>query len=159
MTTLTDEDVEEVIRILDSSFYGELRIKTATFELSLRRSEGGWTQEWQTLSPTRTIGGVTQETAEPKAEKKPPDAPEAQGVTAVRAPMVGIFYRAPKPGAPPFVDIGAKVDEHSVIGIIEVMKLMNSVSAGASGTVSEICVEDGQLVETGQTLIRLRQVP
>ena len=72
--------------------------------------------------------------------------------------MVGTFYRAPTPGAPPFVDVGSQVGEHTVVGIIEVMKLMNSISAGALGTVTEICVSDGELVEAGQVLMRLQSV-
>ena len=158
---LTNDDVEEIIRILESSFYDELRIKTDAFDLTLRRSNAGWTEERLTLTRPSMIGGVESE-ALPKAGAPRPAEPtraEAAGGATVRAPMVGTFYRAPKPGAAPFVDIGAEVGEHTVIGIIEVMKLMNSVSAGAAGTVAEICAADGQLVEAGQVLMRLRQPP
>ncbi len=92
---------------------------------------------------------------------KPHAAPvsdEVPGLTAVRAPMVGTFYRAPKPGAPPFVDIGAEVNEHTVVGIIETMKLMNSIPSGASGRVVEILVPDGEIVEAGQVLMRLEKL-
>jgi acetyl-CoA carboxylase biotin carboxyl carrier protein len=67
---------------------------------------------------------------------------------------MGIFYRAPRPGAPPYVEVGSALEEHTVIGIIEVMKLMNSVRAEARGTVVEILVEDGAAVEQGQVLLR-----
>ncbi len=153
---LTSDDVEDIIRILDSSFYDELRIKTDKFDLHLRRSSSGWTQETHTLSSPQTIGGAKTEAA-PKIEAANLAEAEVAGVTAVRAPMVGTFYRAPKPGAPPFVDVGAEVGEHEVIGIIETMKLMNSISAGAVGTVIEICVQDGQLVEAQQVMMRIRR--
>ncbi len=155
---LTNDDVEEIIRILESSFYDELRIKTDAFDLTLRRSSAGWTEERLTLTRPRTIGGVESE-ALPKAGPPTPAEPtvETAGGATVTAPMVGTFYRAPKPGAAPFVNIGAEVGQHTVIGIIEVMKLMNSVSAGAAGTVVEICASDGQLVEAGQVLMRLQQ--
>ena len=78
-------------------------------------------------------------------------------MTAVRTPMGGTFYRAPKPGAPPFVEVGDEVGEHTVIGIIETMKLMNSISAGVVGTVIEIRVPDGRLVEAEQVLMRIRR--
>ncbi|HTY92767.1 MAG TPA: biotin/lipoyl-containing protein, partial [Steroidobacteraceae bacterium] len=67
--------------------------------------------------------------------------------------------RAPKPGAPPFVEVGATVEADTIVGIIEVMKLMNTVRAGAAGTVVEILAADGALVEFGETLMRLRATP
>ena len=70
--------------------------------------------------------------------------------------MVGAFYRAPQPGAEPFVDIGSKVENSSVIAIVEVMKLMCSIPAGVSGEVREILVEDGHLVQRGQLLMRVK---
>jgi len=69
--------------------------------------------------------------------------------------LLGTFYRAPKPGAPPFVEVGAKVEPDTIIGIIEVMKLMNTVRAGTSGRVCEIRAGDGSLVEYGETLLSI----
>jgi acetyl-CoA carboxylase biotin carboxyl carrier protein len=157
---LTNADVEEIIRILDSSFYDELRLKTEAFDLTLRRSDAGWTEERRTLTEPRRVGAESGAAAKPQpAKTAAPGGAETANASVVRAPMVGTFYRAPKPGAPPFVDVGAEVGEHTVIGIIEVMKLMNSVSAGAAGTVAEICAADGELVEAGQVLMRLRRAP
>jgi len=157
---LTSEDVEEIIRTLDTSCFNELRIKTEKFDLYLRRSQSGWTQEMHTLSAPTVIEASGSNSAvpptTPQAAEDPP--PQTAGMVAIVAPMVGNFYRAPKPGAPPFVDIGSKVGEHTVVGIIETMKLMNSVSAGLEGTVVDICVTDGQLVEAGDFLMRVRQV-
>ena len=72
------------------------------------------------------------------------------------APLLGNFYAAPRPGDPPFVEVGDTVGEDSVIGIIEVMKLMNPIRAGIAGTVVAILAEDGSAVEEGQPLIRVR---
>lgn len=74
----------------------------------------------------------------------------------IRAPMLGTFYRSPKPGADPFVAVGSHVEPDTVIGIIEVMKLMNSAAAGVSGEVVEILAQDGELVEYDQPLMRVR---
>ena len=74
----------------------------------------------------------------------------------IRAPMVGTFYRAPQPGAPPFVEVGQAVKQHSVVGIIEVMKLMNSITADVNGIVEQILVDDAALVEAGQPVIVIR---
>ena len=67
--------------------------------------------------------------------------------------MVGTFYRAPEPGAPPFVDTGHSVSADTIVCIIEVMKLMNSIPAGGSGVVTQILVGDGEPVEYGQVLM------
>jgi acetyl-CoA carboxylase biotin carboxyl carrier protein len=73
----------------------------------------------------------------------------------VRAPIAGVFYRAPNPDADPFVELGQPVSADDVIGIVEVMKLMNTVRAGVAGTVVEICVENADLVEYEQVLVRI----
>jgi acetyl-CoA carboxylase biotin carboxyl carrier protein len=74
-------------------------------------------------------------------------------MAAIKAPMVGTFYSAPAPGAKPFVEPGARVERDTVVCIIEVMKLMNSIRAGVDGTVREIRVENGEPVEFGQVLL------
>lgn len=75
--------------------------------------------------------------------------------TLVKSPLVGTFYAAKAEGEAPFVSVGDKVTKGQVIGIIEAMKLMNEIEAEADGTVAEILVENEQLVEYGQPLIRL----
>src|SRR6202041_987606 len=80
-------------------------------------------------------------------------APVDPNVHDVASPLLGTFYRAPKPGAPPFVEVGAQVDEETVVAIIEVMKLMNTVRAGVRGTVTEILLGDGALAEYGETVL------
>jgi len=156
---LTNDDVEEIIRALDSSYFNELRLKTEKFDLYLRRSQSSWTQEMHTLASPNLIGGSLSERTkvDDKTASKQSEG-EVAGLAVVKAPMVGTFYRAPKPGAPPFVDIGSIVGEHTVVGIIETMKLMNSVSAGISGRIVEICVADGQLVEAEHVLMRVKRV-
>jgi acetyl-CoA carboxylase biotin carboxyl carrier protein len=75
----------------------------------------------------------------------------------VPSPLLGTFYRSPKPGAPPFVEVGATVTEETIVAIIEVMKLMNTVRAGVRGTVTEIIPTDGSLVEYDQPILRIRK--
>jgi len=82
---------------------------------------------------------------------------EDPSVTYIKAPMVGTFYRAPSPESAPFVEVNAKVSENSVICIIEAMKIMNEIQAEAKGTVVEILVENGQPVEYGQRLFKIKQ--
>jgi acetyl-CoA carboxylase biotin carboxyl carrier protein len=77
-------------------------------------------------------------------------------LVAVRAPLPGTFYRAPRPGAAPFVEVGSRVGADTVIGIVETMKLMNSVHAGVAGTVAEFCVANAEFAAHGATLLRIR---
>ncbi|MCS7174070.1 MAG: acetyl-CoA carboxylase biotin carboxyl carrier protein subunit [Armatimonadetes bacterium] len=74
----------------------------------------------------------------------------------IRAPIVGRFYAQPEPGAPPFVTVGSFVEEDTTVGLIEVMKVFNAVRAGVRGVIEEILVQDGQFVEFGQPLFRVR---
>ena len=74
----------------------------------------------------------------------------------MRAPLPGTFYRAPRPGAAPFVEVGSTVEPATVIGIIETMKLMNSVHAGASGVIEQICVGNAEPAERDAVLMRIR---
>lgn len=74
---------------------------------------------------------------------------------ALCAPMTGVFYRAPSPDAPPYVEVGDVVEEGQIICLIEAMKVFNEVPAERSGRVAEICAENGQLVEQGSVLFRL----
>ena len=73
----------------------------------------------------------------------------------IDAPMLGVFYRAPSPGAPPFVDVGTRIERDTIVCVIEVMKMMNSVPAGVVGTIAEVHVENAEAVEFGQPLFRV----
>lgn len=162
---LTDADVQEIIRLLDASDYDELELETERFRLVLRREgtgAAGWSQRRETHGQPHIEDAP--EFAGPPAEasggEARPDAAEADdGAVYIRSPMIGTFYRAPRPGADPFVRPGSQVEPDSVIAIIEVMKLMNSVAAGVTGEVLDVLAEDGHLVEKGQRLMRVRPAP
>jgi acetyl-CoA carboxylase biotin carboxyl carrier protein len=104
-----------------------------------------------------TAAATTVGSSPPALGTNTPAAPADPNVHAVASPLLGTFYRAPKPGAPPFVEVGAQVEEETVVAIIEVMKLMNTVRAGVRGTVTEILIADGALAEYGETLMRVRK--
>lgn len=91
----------------------------------------------------------------PRGAVPAPSRAADPNIHEVPAPLLGTFYRAPKPGASPFVEIGSAVEEETIVGIIEVMKLMNTVRAGVRGRVTEILARDGALVEYGETLLRV----
>jgi acetyl-CoA carboxylase biotin carboxyl carrier protein len=97
----------------------------------------------------------------PAAVEQPPAAAEpageeAKGVVAVRSPVLGTFYRSPKPGAPPFVEVGSTVGADDTVAIVEVMKLMNQVAAGVAGEIVEVCASNGEMVQYDEVLFRIR---
>ena len=148
--TLTAKDVTEIARLLEESSFDELYLELDGLKLSLKR---GGASEVSAAAPLAAAAAPEAAAAPPAAVTPPPSSdPNAHEVAA---PLLGTFYRAPKPGAPPFVEIGSAVEEDTIIGIIEVMKLMNTVRAGVRGTVTQILARDGVLVEYGETLLRL----
>lgn len=146
---LTRADIDDILKLIDASDFQELKLEMGDLKLELRKAG----------APAPIPRGPV-----PAPEPAPPAAvaPVAAKVVAsgggseVPAPLLGTFWRAPRPGADPFVQVGDSVTADTVIGIIEVMKLMNSVPAGMAGTVTEILAENGALVEHGETLLRIR---
>jgi acetyl-CoA carboxylase biotin carboxyl carrier protein len=161
---LTNEDVEEILRLLDGAGYDELLLETTNFTLSLSRAgEDDWTQQHAiTRKPVidRAAPGVDSQTGSGHTVATAGDAQPAEaqhaGLEEVRAPLPGTFYRAARPGAAPFVDVGASVEPVTVIGIVETMKLMNSVHAGVAGVVEQIVTTNAQPVAQGAVLMRIR---
>ena len=155
-TKLTQDDVEQILRLIESAEHvSEFHLKFGDVEIGLSRTPGG----------TRAFAGDAAPRANPPAAPPAPSpapaaapgaskhAPVPPGAAVVKSPMVGTFYRAPAPGAPPFVEVGTPVEPDTIVCIIEVMKLMNSIHAGVHGTVREIRVDDSKPVEYGQILM------
>ena len=168
--TLTAADVAEIMRLVESSSFDELSLELNGMKLHLRRggpAANGTPTTGATVAGTASTGtptagaaaAGTASTGTPTSgtPTPPPAAPTHAGpaLHQVTAPLLGTFYRAPKPGAPPFVEPGSPVEPDTLIAIIEVMKLMNSVRAGVHGTVVDILPTDGALVEYGETLLRV----
>ena len=149
--SLTARDITEITRLLEDSSFDELQLEIDGLKIHLRRSGAPVTA----AEPVRAAAAAA--SPAPTATIAAPPAAVAvdPALVAVRAPLLGTFYRAPKPGAPPFVEVGASVEPDTIVGIIEVMKLMNTVRAGASGVVREIRARDGTLVEYGETLLSI----
>ena len=166
--SLTAKDVAEIIRLLEASSFDELELESGDIKLSLRRGEAGVASAPSTASrsPSPVARGRSEAPAPPHhpsagegdhAKRGGGGAPSSDpNAIDVPSPLLGIFYRAPKPGEAAFIEVGAQVEEDTVIGIIEVMKLMNSVRSGVKGEVVEILAANAGLVEYGETLVRVR---
>ena len=153
--TLTAADVAEIMRIVETSKFDELSLDLDGVRLRLRRTGAAGefaqtTTAAQAATPIVAPGWIN--ASGPVVGAGPADA----NLREIASPMLGTFYRAPKPGSAPFVEIGSAVDEDSVIAIIEVMKLMNTVRAGVKGVITEILPADEALVEFGEVLMRVR---
>lgn len=150
--SLSAKDVAEILRLLEESSFDSLSLEIDGTKLHLQRKSA--------VPVSGNSHGVAarepKQTSSPQRPAHKETRPSEPGLAEVPAPLLGIFYRAPKPGEPPFIEIGSKVDMETVIGIIEVMKLMNSVHAGVKGEVVEILAENGAAVEYGEILIRVR---
>lgn len=148
MSGLTRDDIDHILKLIDGSNFDHLRLEMGDLKLELRKPGS---------APVEAAPVATAPVAAPQSAPVPAAAPApVAGGTEVPAPLLGTFYHAPKPGAAPFVAVGDTVTPETVIGIIEVMKLMNQVEAGVSGTVTAIVAPNGELVEHGQTLIRVQ---
>ncbi|GKQ39206.1 biotin/lipoyl-containing protein [Streptomyces sp. A012304] len=154
--SLTGEDVQDILRIIDGMDIDRLHLRTGRFELSLRRGDdGAWTQSTRTTAEPVPVDGseAPERPARDDAAPAGRETPGREGLTEVRTPLPGAFYPSPKPGARPFVEAGDRVTETTVVGIVETMKLMNSVYAGAVGTVADILLDDGDFAERGAVLM------
>ena len=163
-------EIRELIRLLDETSVAELRIDTDDMKLHLKKAElspASILPEVRQATPAsvevrpqqavEAPAPVSQSTAPAKAEEAPSAASaDEANLHVITSPMVGTFYRAPSPDAPSYAEVGTKVTSKSVVCIVEAMKLMNEIEAEVSGEVVSILAENGQLVEYGQPLFKIR---
>lgn len=180
MADLSREDVLQILELIDKSEFdffqlemGDLKLTISKTGLPAEAANGAATVQLPAVAPApeksaapalerpapapqlqATQASLPQKTAQP--DRPAADQTSPDGLVPVKAPMVGTFYRAPEPGAPPFVEVGSHVEEDSTLGLIEVMKVFNSIRAGVRGVVVEILVQNAQFVEYGQTLFYIR---
>ncbi|MEI7800553.1 MAG: acetyl-CoA carboxylase biotin carboxyl carrier protein [Opitutaceae bacterium] len=155
------KQIKQIIDLMKRSELSEFEFEENGFKIKIKRGPSG--QPIFTSAPI-----ATPQTTLPHASSEAVNAPksvaqansassEEAGYTYIKSPMVGTFYRSPSPENPPFIDANGKVDEKTVVCIIEAMKIMNEIQAETKGTIVEILVESGQPVEYGQRLFRVKQ--
>ena len=149
--TLRYDEIADILRMIDNSSCDELVIETADLKLVVRRHGAGGPAAASLAAPTNSTASGPAPAAAPAPASKPAASAPVSGVE-VRSPMVGTFYRAPKPDAPPFVEIGSRVEKGTPICVIDVMKLFTTIAAETAGRVTFIGAENGALVEFGQVL-------
>jgi len=155
-TKLDLKQIKQLIDLMKRSELTEFEVEEEGFKLRIKRGSEG--------VPMVAHAPVIPVQAHPVAKEAPSAAPataaassgDEAGYAYVKSPMVGTFYRSPSPDNPPYVDTNSKVEEKTVVCIIEAMKIMNEIQAETKGTVVEILVENGQPVEYGQRLFKVK---
>lgn len=165
-TPLSDADVRQIIGLMEAlerSGFDSLELDAGNFKLTL--GKGGHAPAAPAAPRvTPTVASPPLAAPAPAPVAAAPAKPVAVKVSAeadkntvsVRSPIMGLFYSRPDPTSKPFVALGSEVDETATVGLIEVMKVFNAVQSGAKGVIVEICVQDAETVEIGQTLFRIR---
>ena len=149
-------EIKAIIDLMKENDLSVFEMEKEGFKLKLQKGTNGTilTVPPSILPATAAVSHVLAgETSAPSASEQTSAATRLKEITS---PMVGTFYRGASPDAPPFIDIGATVNEDTVVCIIEAMKVMNEIKAETSGVVAEIMVENGKPVQFGQALFRVR---
>ena len=147
--------IKKLIELLDESGIAELEVTEGEESVRISRY-GAFPPLVQTSAPAPAPYPTGVPAVSDNVPAPPPAAVEERAPTSgfeIEAPMVGTMYRAPSPGAPPFVEVGSRISAGDVVCIIEAMKILNQIESEVSGVVREIPVENGQAVEFGQTLM------
>jgi oxaloacetate decarboxylase alpha subunit len=142
------ERIRELVKIVQESGVGEIEIEDEGMRVSVRSADEPGLAVAATMAPAADGEGAVTATAELPGD----------GVIRVESPMVGVFYRAPNPGAPTFVDVGDTIVPGQTLCVLEAMKLFNELKAETAGTVRAIHVENAQPVEYGQLLFEIDPV-
>jgi len=157
-TPFTNDDVEQILRVVDRLSDVEVRFESGDFKLHVRKSS-----VTGAVGELPSLPGQVQEVSQPQPQEQIPrsvptsssfgkDASLPPGAVSIRAPMLGSFYRSPSPTEPPFVEIGKRVSVNDPVCLIEIMKLFNTVNAGVDGTIISINVENGTMVAENDIL-------
>ena len=157
--TPTYDDLLAIARLVESgSRFSEFRLRSGDIEVEVKRGNGNVVAPAQANVVAPAQAGAQS----PETGSRTVAAAAASGATVppdghlVKSPMVGTFYRSAAPDKPPFVEVGTRVEPETIVCIIEVMKLMNSVPAGAAGVVTHVLAQNAQPVEAGQPVIAIK---
>ena len=153
------QKIKELIEIMKDNDLAEVEIKHGDEQIVLKRYQPQSRQVGITGVPPASAGASSVIPAQAEssvAEAKPSSAQQEEDLVEIKSPMVGTFYAKPSPDSDPFVELSSKVALQTVICIVEAMKVMNEIKAEASGTIAEILVTNGQAVEYGQVLFKVR---
>lgn len=156
------KQIQELIKAVNKSDLSELSIKDGEFEITIKQTPANEHQQQviTVQAPTPVAQQVAAMPATPAAEAPAaaapqPAAPAASNTVIIKSPMIGTFYRSPKPGEPPFINVGDTITEGQHICIIEAMKLFNEIESEISGKIVKVLIDDASPVEYDQPLFEV----
>ena len=157
LKTLDIEKIKELVALMQEADLSEVELEEEAGRVHLSRKTTEPAPALQPLGyPPMPAAGPAPSSPPLAAAAAPSDSSPDDGSIFIKSPMVGTFYRAPSPESPPYIEEGNKVKSDTVVCIVEAMKVMNEIQAECSGTVVEILVENGDAIEFGQPLIKVR---
>jgi len=156
---LSEDDVLQILKLIDESTFDYFQLEVGELKITVSKGEpiplaGSAASASAAPSPARATAALAPQAQATKPAPKAAAIPD--GMVPITAPLLGTFYVAPEPGAPPFTQVGATITEDTTVGLIEVMKVFNSVRSGVKGVVSEVVAQNGQFVEHGETLFLVK---
>lgn len=158
--SITQDDVRQILALVETSAFDELKLEVGDFKLAVSKKGPIATAAADSAAAAPLpVPDPPTEAAPVAAPQSPPPAPREAaeaGLIEITSPIVGIFYVASEPGAAPFVEDGSEVSPDDTVGVVEVMKVFNSVQAGVTGTIAKRLVDDNTFVEFGQPLYLVR---
>jgi acetyl-CoA carboxylase biotin carboxyl carrier protein len=143
------EQIRELVRLMVENDLAELDMSDGENKIKLKRGAGGEVVTQAAPAPVAAAPA-------PAEAPAPAGQGEEENLIEIRSPMVGTFYAAPSPDVDPYVTVGSRVEEDTVVCIIEAMKVMNEIKAEHAGEIVELCVRNARPVEYGEALFRLR---
>ncbi|MCP4710434.1 MAG: acetyl-CoA carboxylase biotin carboxyl carrier protein [Planctomycetes bacterium] len=147
------DKIKELVQLMKDNDLTELEIVDGETKIALKRGgEPAAAPQVIALGTNGVSAGLPVASAAVTQEVEDVETPEEHNYLEIVAPIVGTYYTSPSPSADPFVEVGSKVDEESVVCIIEAMKVMNEIKSGVKGTIKEMLVDSGSAVEYGQML-------
>lgn len=152
------KQIQELIKAVNKSELSELSIKDGDFEITIKQNphtEGQQAIAYHTPQPVQVMQAAPAPVAPPAPSAEPAAAAPAassDNLVTIKSPMIGTFYRSPKPGEPPFINVGDSISEGQHICIIEAMKLFNEIESEVSGKIVKVLADDASPVEYDQPL-------
>ncbi len=163
---LTEDDVLHILKLIDESKFDYFQLEVGELKITVSKGEPiPLPSSPPRVAPAQASAAAVE--APKAATAQPATGPQsaaanvdakaaAEGLLPITAPLLGTFYVAPEPGAPPFVQVGTAITEDTTVGLIEVMKVFNSVRGSVKGTIAQVVAQNGQFVEYGQTLFLVK---
>jgi acetyl-CoA carboxylase biotin carboxyl carrier protein len=149
--------IKELIEIMKENDLVEVEIKHGDDKISLKRSQAQPTEiRVPMVGPSISAGPDAAQGPTPEAKPSTSELQPEDNLVEIKSPIVGTFYAAPSPDSDFYVEVGSQIEPQTVVCIVEAMKVMNEIKAETSGTIAEILVENGQAVEYGQVLFKVK---